>query len=563
MRSGASIVDVAPAVALSPVSVGCPGLPPPCRGATMDVTAAGSGDGGELASSNNATLYYVFDALVAARVVYGCVKSYFRAKFARQAKEEAAREPRKPVRVYMDGCFDMMHFGHANALRQAKALGDVLVVGINPTVEIMAHKGPPVMTDHERLMAVESVKWVDEVLVDVPYEVTPEFLDKLITEHQIDFIVHGDDPCIGKDGQDVYAAVKEQGRFRTVKRTEGVSSTDIVGRMLLCTRDHHLDASANATSPTLLSSSIPGTPVLASSLPPLRLDSSPSLTHGSLSEPEDANENTRSERAEISEAARVAKATWERRERESVAVAPNGMPTRSPSVSSYVPPVASRQASTSEVTKEEDVWQLAEGRGKDQPFTRVSTFLPTTRRLIQFAGGGRALKPGDCVVYIDGAFDMFHCGHIETLAAARALGDFLLVGIHDDATVNAHKGRNFPIMNLHERTLSVLSCKYVDEVIIGAPWAVTEDMVRTMNISLVVHGSHFDMEQLGTDIGLDAYSVPKELGIYQEVDSKSNLTVMGILDRIVTNRELYLKRNNKKTKQEAAYLDNKQYVQEL
>lgn len=533
-------------------------------GATMDVTTAGSGAGGEAASSNTTTAYYVLDALVAARVVYGCVKSYFRAKFARQAKEEAAREPHKPIRVYMDGCFDMMHFGHANALRQAKALGDVLVVGINPTVEIMAHKGPPVMTDHERLMAVESVKWVDEVLVDVPYEVTPEFLDKLITEHHIDFIVHGDDPCIGKDGQDVYAAVKEQGRFRTVKRTEGVSSTDIVGRMLLCTRDHHLDASGNATSPPLLVNSIPSTPVLASSLPPLRLDASPALTQGSLGAPEDADEDTRSERAEISEAARVAKATWERRERESVAGAPNGVATRSPSVSSSVPPVAARRASSSGVAaKEEDVRQLAEGRGKDQPFTRVSTFLPTTRRLIQFAGGGRALQPGDRVVYIDGAFDMFHCGHIETLAAARALGDFLLVGIHDDATVNAHKGRNFPIMNLHERTLSVLSCKYVDEVIIGAPWAVTEDMVRTMNISLVVHGSHFDVEQLGTDMGLDAYSVPKELGIYQEVVSKSNLTVMGILDRIVTNRESYLKRNNKKTKQEAAYLDNKEFVQEL
>lgn len=522
----------------------------------MDVTTGSGSGAGEVGTSNTATLYYVFDTLVAARVVYGCVKSYFRAKFARQAQEEASREPHKPVRVYMDGCFDMMHFGHANALRQAKALGDILVVGINPTVEIMMHKGPPVMTDHERLMAVQSVKWVDEVLVDVPYEVTPEFLDKLITQYQIDFIVHGDDPCIGKDGQDVYAAVKAQGRFRAVKRTEGVSSTDIVGRMLLCTRDHHLDASGNPTSPPLMSNSVPSTPVLASSLPPLRLDASPALTHGSYCASEDANDDTRSERAEISEAARVAKATWERREKDSIS-GTNGFPARSPSVGSSAQPLVTRQASSSAAPKVEDV---AEGRGKDQPFTRMSTFLPTTRRLIQFAGGGRALQPGDRVVYIDGAFDMFHCGHIETLEAARALGDFLLVGIHDDATVNAHKGRNFPIMNLHERTLSVLSCKYVDEVIIGAPWAVTEDMVRTMNISLVVHGSHFDVEQLD---GLDAYRVPKDLGIYQEVSSKSDLTVMGILDRIVKNRESYLKRNSKKTKQEAVYLDNKQYVQEL
>ena len=44
-------------------------------------------------------------------------------------------------------------------------------------------------------------------------------------------------------------------------------------------------------------------------------------------------------------------------------------------------------------------------------------------------------------------------------------------------------------MNLHERVLSVLSCRYTDEVIIGAPWVITEDLLTSMNISVVVHGS--------------------------------------------------------------------------
>lgn len=57
---------------------------------------------------------------------------------------------RKPVRVYMDGCFDLMHYGHANALRQAKALGDVLVVGVVSDEEIIANKGPPVLSMEER-----------------------------------------------------------------------------------------------------------------------------------------------------------------------------------------------------------------------------------------------------------------------------------------------------------------------------------------------------------------------------------------------------------------------------
>jgi cytidyltransferase-like protein len=58
----------------------------------------------------------------------------------------------------------------------------------------------------------------------------------------------------------------------------------------------------------------------------------------------------------------------------------------------------------------------------------------------------------------------FHAGDIETLKRARALGHFLYVGIHDDQAVNRYSGVNYPIMNLHERVLSVLSSRYVDEV---------------------------------------------------------------------------------------------------
>ena len=66
----------------------------------------------------------------------------------RISKERA--HGKKCVRVYMDGCFDLMHYGHANALRQAKALGDELVVGVVSDEEILANKGPPVLSMEER-----------------------------------------------------------------------------------------------------------------------------------------------------------------------------------------------------------------------------------------------------------------------------------------------------------------------------------------------------------------------------------------------------------------------------
>ena len=60
----------------------------------------------------------------------------------------------------------------------------------------------------------------------------------LFTKHKIDYVVHGDDPCLLPDGTDAYGYAKKLHRFKMIKRTEGVSSTDIVGRMLMCTRDN-------------------------------------------------------------------------------------------------------------------------------------------------------------------------------------------------------------------------------------------------------------------------------------------------------------------------------------
>lgn len=66
------------------------------------------------------------------------------------------KKKRRPIRVYMDGCFDMMHYGHCNALRQARALGDQLVVGVVSDAEITANKGPPVTPLNERFSVLLS-----------------------------------------------------------------------------------------------------------------------------------------------------------------------------------------------------------------------------------------------------------------------------------------------------------------------------------------------------------------------------------------------------------------------
>uniref|UniRef100_A0A0E0IXJ2 Ethanolamine-phosphate cytidylyltransferase n=1 Tax=Oryza nivara TaxID=4536 RepID=A0A0E0IXJ2_ORYNI len=313
------------------------------------------------------------------------------------------RGRRRPVRVYMDGCFDMMHYGHCNALRQARALGDELIVGVVSDDEITANKGPPVTPLHERLIMVRAVKWI--------------------------------------------------------KRTEGVSTTDIVGRMLLCVRERSASDSHN---------------------------------HSSLQ----------------------------------------------------------RQFSHGHGQKIDD-----SGSGSG---TRISHFLPTSRRIVQFSNS-RGPGPDSRIVYIDGAFDLFHAGHVEILRLARELGDFLLVGIHTDQTISSTRGPHRPIMNLHERSLSVLACRYVDEVIIGAPWDVSKDMITTFNISLVVHGTIAENMDFMKD-DLNPYAVPRAMGIYRRLESPLDITTSTIIRRIVANHEAYQKRNEKKEASEKKYYDSKSFV---
>ncbi|XP_074589557.1 ethanolamine-phosphate cytidylyltransferase-like [Curcuma longa] len=93
-------------------------------------------------------------------------------------------------------------------------------------------------------------------------------------------------------------------------------------------------------------------------------------------------------------------------------------------------------------------------------------------------------------------------------------------------------------MNLHERSLSVLACRYVDEVIIGAPWEVSKDMITTFNISLVVHGTIAEnMDFLKENS--NPYSVPMAMGIYKQLQSPLDITTSTIIKRIVSNHEAY------------------------
>lgn len=108
------------------------------------------------------------------------------------------------------------------------------MVGVNSDADIIKNKGPPVLNCKERADILRACKWIDEVQENTEYTVSVATLDR----YNCDFWAHGDDPCIDSDGVDLCKTLADVGRFKMFKRTEGVSTTDIVGKLLLLTKDN-------------------------------------------------------------------------------------------------------------------------------------------------------------------------------------------------------------------------------------------------------------------------------------------------------------------------------------
>ncbi|KAG2388755.1 hypothetical protein C9374_000194 [Naegleria lovaniensis] len=136
----------------------------------------------------------------------------------------------RPVRVYADGIYDLFHFGHMRSLQQAKNLfpDTQLIVGVCSDEDTWRIKGKTVLTENERYEGVSHCRYVDEVVQAAPWVVTPEF----VLEHNIDFVSHGEDLSVDENGNDVYEGLKKMHRFLTIKRTEGISTSDIIMRIV-------------------------------------------------------------------------------------------------------------------------------------------------------------------------------------------------------------------------------------------------------------------------------------------------------------------------------------------
>ncbi|ODA78201.1 hypothetical protein RJ55_05581 [Drechmeria coniospora] len=401
-------------------------------------------------------------------------------------------------RIWVDGCFDFFHHGHAGAIVQARQLGDELYVGVHSDEDILANKGPTVMNLEERLAATDACRWVTRSVGHAPYVTDLDY----ITHHGCRYVVHGDDITSDSDGNDCYRFVKSAGRFKMVKRSPGISTTDLVGRMLLCTKTHHMHSLRD---------------VLAG----------------------DEGSGSGEERRAAGEAML-----------ERIRLYATDETAKAPGV---------------------DVW-----------FWTASTTDGDGGGAFDRLLGGIGPRRGQRIVYVDGGYDLFSSGHIEFLrrvhaaeeALARADGwfaaaatearkagnggkdygpAFVVAGVHEDGVINEWKGVNYPIMNMLERGLCVLQCKFVDAVVFGAPFVPTGAYLASLPFggapAAVYHGPTAFMP-----LTYDPYTAPRAMGIYREIGAHpyAGVNAGQIVQRILKSRDLYEARQQAKGAKAAA-----------
>jgi rfaE bifunctional protein nucleotidyltransferase chain/domain len=129
--------------------------------------------------------------------------------------------------VFTNGCFDILHIGHARYLYAARSLGDFLIVAVNSDRSVKTLKGPerPVVPENERAEMIAALGCVDMAIIfdeETPYETI-----KRIVPHVL--VKGGDWKEAEIVGSDIVKAAG--GEVKSITFTEGSSTTNIISRI--------------------------------------------------------------------------------------------------------------------------------------------------------------------------------------------------------------------------------------------------------------------------------------------------------------------------------------------
>jgi rfaE bifunctional protein nucleotidyltransferase chain/domain len=149
--------------------------------------------------------------------------------------------------------------------------------------------------------------------------------------------------------------------------------------------------------------------------------------------------------------------------------------------------------------------------------------LTLEQTILRFA---REKRNGKRVVFTNGCFSLLHPGHIHILEAARAQGDFLVVGLNDDASVRALKGARRWIYPVEERAEILANMECVDAVVIFKELTPIE-VIKSLLPDVLVKGSDWPANQI---VGRE--EVEAAGGKVVRVDVLPGFSTTEILERI-------------------------------
>ena len=138
-------------------------------------------------------------------------------------------------RIYIDGVFDLTHLGHFKLIENVKRKfpQSTLVVGVHNDLNVTSYKRKPILTQQERCNTIKQSRYiehVDDVICGCPW--TNEIDEAWIKEHSIDFVAHDAVKDSAASDDDDYGLFKRKHMFLGTPRTKGISTTDIISRVL-------------------------------------------------------------------------------------------------------------------------------------------------------------------------------------------------------------------------------------------------------------------------------------------------------------------------------------------
>lgn len=116
-------------------------------------------------------------------------------------------------------------------------------------------------------------------------------------------------------------------------------------------------------------------------------------------------------------------------------------------------------------------------------------------KIITIAQWAKVRNENHNVVFTNGCFDVLHRGHVTYLAAARDLGDCLVVGLNSDASVRRLKGESRPINNENDRALVLAALSFIDYIILFEE-DTPKNLIEQVRPDILVKGGDYKIEDI-------------------------------------------------------------------